>query len=198
MVNFANNNKLGKVAELTKAYSFGVDPINSYNDIIFVAGGNKFSTTCGFRFKSKLPGIPHPFFRVAFCTKFRSNIYHQINTNPSKWFILQTITPTEIRVLSKRDLLDTYGFDVDEFFASDMFAKYIKLFEKSCMKGIAKAEEFIEEQDDDVDDLAVNQRDNPRSNAKAAVETLRDSIPLISKPIVNNKTYLLYDLDAKK
>lgn len=197
MTKFADNENLGKVAKLTRAYSFGVDPITDYNDIIFCAGGSKFSTTCGLVFHSKKEDVKFPEFKIVFCTKFRSKIYHQQNTNPSKWFIFVPHSKTDVYVLSKKDLLKQYGFDIDEFFNSDLFAKYVNLFIKSCVNGIKDAVKYVQSQPVE-DETSTDHKNKPRSNAKRAIKTIYEAVPLIKKPIVNDKTYLLHDYDINK
>lgn len=196
MVKFNTTTGLGDVATLVSAYSFGVDPITSFDDIIFAGGGNKFSTTCGFRFKSKLKGHPKPEFNVTFCTKFRSNIYHQVNTNPSKWFIFQQPVERVIQVLDKRSCLDEYGFDITLFLDSDMFNKYTKLFQDACKNGLTIARKFVADTENQrEDDKHFTDKDDPKINALHAIDAIQNSLELIPTKIFNNKKYLLHNFD---
>lgn len=53
MTNFITNPELGQVIEKKQFFSFGAAPLTNLRELVFAAGGNKFSSLCGFRFVSK-------------------------------------------------------------------------------------------------------------------------------------------------
>ena len=53
MINFKEDEDLGKVIDKRQLFSFGAAPITSFKEIVFAAGGHKFSSLCGFKFISK-------------------------------------------------------------------------------------------------------------------------------------------------
>ena len=115
MIKFDEDSDLGQVIEKKELQSFGDKPIESLKQLVYVAGGNKLSNLCKFKFISKSP-TQYKEFCIAFVCKIRSKIYRQQQTNPSQWFIFKIISDKEIHCMTKKDLLAQYGFDIEKFF----------------------------------------------------------------------------------
>jgi hypothetical protein len=98
-IKFNDSPNLGQTIENKTLISFGATPLKSLNELAFVAGANKFSQLCGFRFISKAPHQYKEFY-ISFVCKLRSDFYRQKN-NPSQWYIFKKISPFEFHVLSK-------------------------------------------------------------------------------------------------
>jgi len=182
-----------------KITSFGISPLNNLQELRFYAGGHKFSQLCGFKFKSKFDSPvakEDPYFQVSFVCKLRSKIWREQNTNTSRWYVFVRTSPVQVRVLSKKTLLEEYGFDLDKFFDSDLFKKFVPQFQSAVKNGVEKIiPEFIDrelvakggEEKNKVEiDLAKNYQ-----------RAISDSIPYIAKTYVEDKNYTLNDLDFK-
>lgn len=135
MVSFNDEASLGQVIEKKQMFSFGAAPIQQFKEIVFAAGGNKFSSLCGFKFTSKANTEYKEFF-ISFVCKLRSKIYRQSTTNPSQWFIFKKISGKELHCMDKESMLAQYGFDVDLFFKSDLFEQGVKKFKQAIDKGL--------------------------------------------------------------
>ena len=126
--------------------------------------GHKFSTICGFTFKSNLDapyfilhpelklslskGINdtafHPTFQVVYVPKSRST--HARNDKAlSGWYLWQHLAVDNKQIMSNRDLFAYYGFDVSKFFQSDVFKKYLPMFKKQVQAAYdTTVKEFID------------------------------------------------------
>ena len=135
MVSFNDEASLGQVIEKKQLFSFGAAPIQQFKEIVFAAGGNKFSQLCGFKFISKAD-VEYKEFFIAFVCKLRSKIYRQASANPSQWFIFKKISRKELHCMDKQSVLAQYGFDVDLFFKSDLFEKGVQKFKQAVTKGL--------------------------------------------------------------
>lgn len=186
MVTFKDDEHLGKAITAINAYSFGVDPIRSFGDIIFASGGNKFSQLCGFRFTARKTDTQFKEFKIVFCSKLRSKIYHDMKTNPSKWFIFVPVDDLRVEVINDKQLMEFFGFDIKKFFDSDMFAKYLPMFEKTCKKGIQMSAEFL-------DKKAAESKDSTSeiNAALFSLKAIKEAIPLIKDKNLNLKSYSL-------
>lgn len=186
MIKF-NDEFLGKIVKKPQMFcSIGLEPITDYTQLRFAAGGNKFSSLCGFIFDCAEPKIEFPRYMIAFVSKLRSSIYRQQQRNPSQWFIFRRINKNRVDVLDKKVLSIGYGFDIDKFFDSDLFKYGVSKFEATLNKGLADAEKFVATVDDD----------KIRKECNRYILAIRDAIPImkVSKR-VNNSFYSLYDLD---
>lgn len=116
--------------------------------------GHKFSNICGFTFTSSLPdayarlhpelayqdekGQAHaydqnirfsPKFQVVYVPKSRSN-FSRNDKGLSGWYLWQHIAADNKQIMSINDFFACYGFDIAKFFKSDVFAKYLPVFQK--------------------------------------------------------------------
>ena len=111
--------------------------------------GHKFSTICGFTFKSNLEapyfilhpelklslqyGISdttfHPTFQVVYVPKARAS-HVRNDRGLSGWYLWQHVAADNKQIMSIRDFFAYYGFDVAKFFQSDVFKKYLPIFKK--------------------------------------------------------------------
>ena len=147
MVKFKNSDKLGAVADITALRCFGIDKINSIEDLRDAAGANKFSQLCSIKFKSKLSTHKFPTFVLAFVPKLRNKQYHSARKNHAEWYIYKPISINRFDVLTIEQLFINYGFDVNEFFDSDIFqvikSKFINAIEHSLDTQISAFEKTL-------------------------------------------------------
>lgn len=140
MTSFENDPDLGKNISSKQLFCFGAEPLRGVEELAFAAGAEKFSALCGFRFVSAAPS-QYPVFYVAFNTKLRSKKFSQ-NVKPPSWRVVKEISKRELHVLDKQSVLAQYGFDVDKFFQSDLFAQSVQKFQASVKRGL---DQFIPE-----------------------------------------------------
>lgn len=172
-----------------KMTSFGIGPINNMKELNFYAGGHKFSQLCGFKFESKVNEWDK-FFQISFVCKLRSKIWREQNTNTSRWYGFAHTSPVQVKVLSKKTLLDDFGFDVDKFFDSDLFKKFVSKFQDAVKTGVEKIiPEFIESK--------CKGKPAEEQEAQKYQRAIHDSIPYIGKTFFENKDYQLNDLDFR-
>lgn len=198
MVKFKDDPALGKTVSKTTAWCFGHEPVKDMWALRFAAGGHKFSQLCAFKFESALPNAEYPTFSIAFVAKLRSKIYH-LSRNSSQWYIFKKISPTRADVLTKEQLFANYGFDLDKFFDSDLFASMVSKFKALIKKGLSvEVPKFKKTLKSVVDQREVERFAN----------SIAESYPMMEDKKVNDKYYSLYlnpdikeaedkDLDAK-
>lgn len=97
--------------------------------------GAKHSSLCGFKFLSKLPADPRT-FGIVYCPKLASSIGRTQRSGMSGWYCWQFVSIGNIMVLSKEDMLNRYGFNVDKFFQSDSFEKMLPILKRQIIGGI--------------------------------------------------------------
>lgn len=203
MINFDNDENLGKMIAKKQLYTFGAEPVTQFKELVFAAGGNKFSSLCGFRFTSNAP-VEYKDFFIAFVCKLRSKIYRQADANPSQWFILKKISGKEIHCMDKSSILMQYNFDVDKFFESDYFQKTVSAFKTKILKGLdtyvpeyvkahgaEKAKDLLTSYDGDKPDTTVQDAYKRYSDA------IKASLEYIDSTRCNDKFYKLIDYDIK-
>ena len=189
MIKFKDDDSLGKTVDRMKAMCFGFEPIQNMLDMRLYGGGHKFSRLCAFKFHSALPKHAKPNFSIAFVAKLRSKIYRKQTENPSQWYIFKSISPTQIDVLGKKELLLNYGFDIDKFFQSDVFKAFVGKFKQLIKKGLdVEIPAFLEK----VKSGQVKAEPDAEREIKRYEEAIRESLALIDKPIVNDKYYQLF------
>lgn len=201
MIVFDEDKDLGQVVESKELQSFGDKPIESFKELVYVAGGNKLSNLCKFKFVSKAP-TAYKEFCIAFVCKIRSKIYHQQHTNPSQWFIFKVISDKEIHCLSKKDLLDSYGFDIEKFYKSDYFAEGLAYFEKSIEHGIKReVPAFIKAHGKEKAEDALTSYDGKngitvKEAATRYVTAITESLKYLHDTRTNDKFYKLISYDG--
>lgn len=198
MVSFNDEASLGQVIEKKQLFSFGAAPIKQFKEIVFAAGGNKFSSLCGFKFISKAETEYKEFF-ISFVCKLRSKIYRQATTNPSQWFIFKKISNKELHCMEKDAMLAQYGFDVDLFFQSDLFQKGVTKFKEAINKGLKDyVPEYVQAHGaEKAKSLLTSYDGNNDAIVKDAVgrytKAIEDSLEYISDIRCNDKFYKLID-----
>lgn len=130
----------GNIISKITAYCFGRFPVKGLDDVIFAAGGKKASSLCGFRFESA-GNTQNPKFRLMFCAKLRSHIYHA-GKNFAMWYAMRPTPNGGVEVLKPDQLMAQYHFDVEKFFNTDICQKMVPLFNKYINLGIKQAEEL--------------------------------------------------------
>ena len=201
MIKFDEDSDLGQVIEKKELQSFGDKPIKSLKQLVYVAGGNKLSNLCKFKFISKSP-TQYKEFCIAFVCKIRSKIYRQQQTNPSQWFIFKIISDKEIHCMTKKDLLAQYGFDIEKFFQSDYFAEGIKFFETSIENGLTKEiPAFVKEHGEEKAEDALTSYDGKNdAKIKDVVNryaiAIKDSLRYLHDTRTNDKFYKLISYDG--
>lgn len=186
-IKFNDDPSLGQTIEKKTLMSFGASPLTRISELAFVAGANKFSQLCGFRFISKAPHQYKEFF-ISFVCKLRSKMYRQ-NSNPSQWFIFKKISDNEMHALSKAQLLAQYGFDVDQFFKSDLFEKGITIFKSTIDKGLNVQ----------VPELAKKYEGNAKAETdiNRYAEAIDEASYRLKTKQINDKFYKLINYDTK-
>ena len=202
MTNFITDPELGQVIEKKQLFSFGAAPLTNFRELVFAAGGNKFSSLCGFRFVSKAQNQQYKNFYVAFVCKMRSKIYHNATNNPSQWYLFKRISDRELHCLTKEQLLMQYGFNVDKFFDSDYFQKGIATFKSLIKKGIDQyVPQYVAQHGDEADSSALTSMDSGtrvlvKDAAKRYVNAIKESLAYIDDKMCNNKFYKLINYDT--
>lgn len=202
IVKFNEDEDLGKVIAKKQLFSFGAAPLTEFKEIVFAAGGNKFSSLCGFRFTSKAETDYKEFF-IAFVCKLRSKIYRQASTNPSQWFIFKKISGKEMHCLSKDDLRNQYGFDIKKFFDSDYFQQSLVKFKAAIDKGLnTYVPDYVKKHGmEKAKDLLTSYDGQNDALVKDAIgryaTAIKESLDHIDDPYVNDKFYKLIDYDIK-
>lgn len=178
-------------------YSFGA----SENDftperILFAGGGNKFSALCGFSFKllkqdtekvastiapdTELKSFDFEGLKILYCPKMRSKIFRKDPVARHKWFAMGIISKDRWQVLSKEDLKNTTGFDIDLFFQTDFFKKNVEKFKKLITHGLLESKK-----------VAVK-----HSNVNVAIKTMEEAWEIIGNCAFEDKTYALQDFSV--
>ena len=190
MVKFSDDESLGKVVSKKQMFcSIGVEPLKKVTDLAFAAGARKFSCLCGIDFTTADENAQYKNFTIAFVSKIRSKIYRRANANPSQWFIFRKINPVRIDVLDKKALLVNYGFDIDKFFDSDLFAKALPQFEKYIKAGLSDAEQFKKK---------IEKKDVAQAKEiQRYVDAINEALPLLKSTRCNDKYWKLIDYDVR-
>jgi hypothetical protein len=172
------------------AWGAGHDKITEYWQIANAAGVHKFSKICGFTFISNIPG-DYKMFQIVFKPAYRSDIFRQKReTMQSRWYIVIPLDKDgrSIQIIDKRTLLKEYNFDVDAFMESKTFKYWVKRFQEVIDATIVKAEMFIDK------NILTLDRDKLKnipfaSEHKAIINNIKDTVEMLPKPNVNDKTY---------
>lgn len=196
MVKFDTDENLGKTIAKRQLFSkVGVKPITDLKTLHLAAGRSKMSKLCGFRFTSANKNNDYKEFEVAFVCKTRSKINHQQKkhiarqwTIPSRWFVFKIKDDTHWDVMASDVCMGNYGFDIDEFFESDLFKRSVKRFQQTVKSGIKQLQEFAETIEDKTE----------RQLALDDVRAIELSIPLIAKTEYENKNYSLVDFGVSE
>lgn len=116
-------------------------PIKDVDRVTKDVCGHMFSKICGFQFTSTLQEIyrkpnqarewpiEYPIIQVVYCPKTRAN-HNRNERGLSGWYIWQHVGRAEKMIFSIHDTFAYYGFDIAKFFQSDVFERYLPLFEK--------------------------------------------------------------------
>ncbi len=188
MVKFKDDPSLGQVVANRQMFaSIGVEPITKVSQISFAAGARKFSCLCGFVFTTVDPKTQYKTFIIAFVSKIRSKIYRQATRNPSQWFIMRRINAMRMDVLDKKALLINYGFDIDKFFDSDLFAAAVPKWEAAVKKGIRDAQQF----------MATLKDSNEIKEVERCIKAMTEAIPFIKVHRCNDQYFKLQELDFR-
>lgn len=176
-----NDDSLGKTITGMSCWCFGVKPIESLWNLQFAAGGHKFSQLCAFKFKSAMPNQKYTDFIIAFVAKMRSRIYRQASLNPSQWYIFKKISPVQSDVLGPEELFINYGFDINRFFASDVFKHHLANFKRILNNAVTNfIPDFESKNPNDVKEI------------QRYAQSIKEAIPELDKCSVNRKVYKLY------
>ena len=200
MINFNNDEDLGKVIDKKQLFSFGAAPITSFKEIVFAAGGHKFSSLCGFKFISKAETDYKEFF-IAFVCKLRSKIYHNAINNPSQWYVFKKISNKEMHCLDAKSLKIQYGFDLTKFFDSDLFETSLVKFKKCIDKGLKTyVPEYVKAHGlEKAKDQLTSYDGKNDALIKDAITryttAIEESLEHIDSKSYNNKFYKLFDYD---
>lgn len=89
--------------------------------------GAKFSKLCGFTLTSR--DGRHTKFMIVYCPKTRSN-FSRNNRGLSGWYCWHWIGPGDIQVMPKEAIAERFMFNVDKFFNSDEFEKWLPVFKR--------------------------------------------------------------------
>lgn len=194
MANFKEEFKDVVDVDKVGVFSFGGSSTEEVDlkKLMFAAGANMFSSCCGFKFISKVnPTYNHGEFRIVFCVKLRSKIGgNTASIIPSKWFAWIRINNNHVEVLDKEKCMQAFDFDVDKFFETDFFRAWAKKFEFFVKRGLKMWNTWLKQHPDMKKNNSMDDHfyDYPRY-----VKSISDSIPLISSPVFNDKTFTLRD-----
>lgn len=138
LVTFAGNEALGEVVSGRKLLcQIGVTPITDLEkQLQFACGFDKLGFLCGFKFTSSYSGSVGKIFYVVFVPKLKSSIMRQQKKGRSSWYVWEWNNSTDVNVLSKSAALKKFGFDIDQFFKSDLFKSAIPKFLKAVRKAL--------------------------------------------------------------
>lgn len=176
------------------------------NDLAFYAGADKFSSLCGFRFVSAA-STQYPNFYIAFNAKLRSKRFRQ-EVRPPAWRFVKQISKRELHVVDKKSALAQYGFDVDKFFQSDLFAssvpkfeatvkrgldQYVPVFLKARAAGKAAMAKTSPSGDGFGEDPELAWRDPVEADAVRYADSIRDSLRFIHNRTCEDAFYKLID-----
>ena len=200
MVKFNEDEDLGKVIAKKQLFSFGAAPLTDLRELVFAAGGNKFSSLCGFRFTSKAETQYKDFF-VAFVCKMRSKIYHNAPNNPSQWYLFKKISNKEMHVMDKSSVKVQYGFDVDKFFDSDLFEQCVLKFKKTVDRGLKSyVPDYVKKHGMEKAYGNLTHGDGEGALVKDVVDrytkAIEESMDYIDDKMCNNKFYKLINYDT--
>ena len=209
MIKYSEDENLGKAAKPIGFFCWtsSHSPIRDKNDLIFAGGGNKFSSLCGLKFEvissedEEKPEVDQSAddkaaqqnaknveananaegqFEICFVAKLRSKIYRRAPQNPSQWYIFRRVDDKTVYVLDKKTTKLMYNFDVDKFFDSDLFKQASGKFLQILTAGVPKLYELYDDPEDG-----------------QYIKAIENSLPLIAKPTVQNRTFKLIDFDKK-
>lgn len=182
MIDFKNDDFLGKTVESTKLYcSIGILPLRSLSQLSFAAGNHKFSSLCGFIFQSANPAANLKQFMISFVCK--------PNPQNSMWYIFKKIDDSRIDVLDQRVLSISYGFDINRFFESDKFSNSLPKFKACIESGIENAKQTLEK----LADQAKLRR------GAVYINTIEQAVQvMLTSKKFNDKYYKLVNFEFKK
>lgn len=144
MIKFKTSDKLGLVADIVQMQCFGIDNIRDMYDLRFAGGTDKFSQLCAVKFKSKLPTHQFPVFILAFVPRLRNKKYHSQQKNHAEWYIYKHVSVGQLDILTPEQLFINYGFDINEFFDSDIFSVIKTRFIQTIEMGLKdKIPQFV-------------------------------------------------------
>ena len=138
-VDFSEEPSLGGVVSEKKLIcTLGVKPIqNIEKELQFACGFDKLGFLCGFKFVSSFQKSFGKKFFVVFVPKLKSHIMRQQARGRSSWYIWEWISNTDVNVLSRDAAISKFGFDIDLFFASDLFKASVPRFVKVVKSALA-------------------------------------------------------------
>lgn len=188
---FNQEESLGKVVSEKKLIcNLGVDQILDFERRLqFSCGFDKLGFLCGFKFVSNKADVKNKTFFVVFVPKLKSKIMRQQARGRSSWYIWEFISQTDVKVLSQTEAFNTYGFDIDLFFQSDLFKiaipKFVKTV-KTCLE--TQVEDHIKklEASDDHSKVLELQR---------YIRAIKDSLPTLSASENASETFNLGNSD---
>lgn len=171
------------------AFCFGAKDDVTPESIARAGGASKFSSLCGFKFVSKVnPTYNHGELRLVFCAKLRSKIYRKATESPSQWFIFLRTGKNQVEVLSKKDCMTAFDFDVEKFFDSDLFLKYAPVFKSTVQSGLRMAMDVISKTD--IHQKIIGTSDTVQMLPRYT-KAIEESIGLIQSGKINDKTFTL-------
>lgn len=184
MISFKNDDFLGKTVTKFNIYcSIGAEPLRSVSQLRFAAGWHKFSSLCGFVFQSANPSASLKEFMVSFICKPKTKNTGGWRKDFAQWFMLKKIDESRIDVLDQRTMSISYGFDINRFFESDLYAKCLPKFKACIEHGLEEAAAIAEK----------------RPDINIYIDNIYQAIPvLMSSTKFNDAYYKLVNYDIKK
>lgn len=122
------------------------------------------------------------------------------------WRVVKQISARELHVLDKKSVLAQYGFDVDKFFQSDLFARTVPKFAAAIQKGLdEKVPAFMAAREAGMravaakrgaaepDELDGAGLDKTASDVKRFCDSIQDSLRFLKNKTCENAFYKLVD-----
>ena len=179
--------------------------------------GKKFSRLCGFSFRSTDPNLP-PFY-IVYVPKLKGPLTRN-NHGLHGWYCWMQLPGNDRSVVSIMGMNGKFHFDVNKFFHSDYFEKYLPIFKSNIQYALDhQVKELIEQMDgqdeqkeliryvdaikdslskiDEVQQITTPENKYDDSNAPEYARGSTSKVGHAKIAYNADKTYALKDLDKK-